>query len=213
MNCACGCGETIEMTKLIKWRMNNGQTSFYKLGHKDTTKQKNGHWKGGVHFKDGYKLVRCPDHPNANKSGYVREHRLIMSDFLQRPLTQTEVVHHKDRNKLNNSIENLELTVRVDHGHIHAGDRTYPPKPMKTCPECGEQFHPQHGNYARDKCCSMKCRAKFYTGVNAPNTKITQEIADRIRNDAKQFSQRALAKRYNLSKTHIGRIVRNESWV
>jgi hypothetical protein len=57
----------------------------------------------------GYKLVWLPKHPNANGSGRILEHRLVMSNYLGRPLLITEYVHHKNGNRLDNRIENLEL--------------------------------------------------------------------------------------------------------
>lgn len=67
-------------------------------------------WKGGRHHdKSGYVLVHRPDHPNANHSGYVREHRLVMEQHLGRYLTADEVVHHKNDIRDDNRIENLEL--------------------------------------------------------------------------------------------------------
>lgn len=38
-----------------------------------------------------------------------REHRTIFEGFIGRNLKKTEVIHHCDKNKLNNSIENLQL--------------------------------------------------------------------------------------------------------
>lgn len=74
------------------------------------TGKRNGSWNGGVIIdKDGYRLLKMPDHPNSNKHGYIREHRFVMSQHLGRPLTAQEVVHHIDGDKLNNAIENLEL--------------------------------------------------------------------------------------------------------
>lgn len=46
--------------------------------------------------KDGYILVYKPDHPNAKGSGHVLEHRMVMSDILDRPLRHDENVHHKN---------------------------------------------------------------------------------------------------------------------
>ena len=45
----------------------------------------------------------------ARANGYVLEHRLVMARSLGRPLAPTEVVHHRDHNKTNNSLSNLEL--------------------------------------------------------------------------------------------------------
>lgn len=74
-------------------------------------------WKGGVTYKRskgnyiGPKYVRCPKEylSMARKDGYIMEHRLVMAMHLGRMLARTEVVHHKDHNTRNNSIENLQL--------------------------------------------------------------------------------------------------------
>lgn len=77
--------------------------------------KKNPMWKGGVITdKDGYRLIYMPGHPNSSKTGkgragYVREHRLVMEAVLGRYLDPSEVVHHIDGNKLNNTPSNLEL--------------------------------------------------------------------------------------------------------
>ena len=64
---------------------------------------------GLIRDKDGYLLVRAPQHPSANASGYVRQHRLVMEGQLGRLLKREEVVHHINRIKDDNRPENLQL--------------------------------------------------------------------------------------------------------
>lgn len=52
-----------------------------------------------------------PNHPNANKSGKILEHKFIMSEHLGRKLEDNETVVHIDGNTLNNKIENLKLKI------------------------------------------------------------------------------------------------------
>lgn len=67
-------------------------------------------WKGGTTVdKSGYILEKCPDHPFANRAGYVRQHRLVMERHIGRLLDRREVVHHRNDLKHDNRIENLEL--------------------------------------------------------------------------------------------------------
>lgn len=42
-----------------------------------------------------------------------------MEQILGRPLLPTEVVHHKDRNKKNNTPGNLEIVNQSDHAREH----------------------------------------------------------------------------------------------
>ena len=53
-------------------------------------------------------------------------HRLIMAVYLNRPLTKNEIVHHKDGNKLNNTLDNLRLFTKGqgNEGH-HSGHGSY----------------------------------------------------------------------------------------
>ena len=46
---------------------------------------------------------------------YISEHRLKASQILDRPLTQADIIHHLDGNRLNNNEENLFITNRLGH--------------------------------------------------------------------------------------------------
>ena len=84
--------------------------------------ERNPLYKGGYINKHGYKLFKKPEHPNAGKDGYILEHRYVMSEHLGRPLEDWEVVHHKDGNKLNNEISNLEVLTKEEHSYLHSKD-------------------------------------------------------------------------------------------
>ena len=48
-----------------------------------------------------------------------REHRIIAEDALGRKLGYNEVIHHVDENPKNNSLDNLWVISRKDHGKLH----------------------------------------------------------------------------------------------
>lgn len=76
---------------------------------------------GARHTQKGYVVVHRPDHPMSGKNGKLLEHRLVMSEHLGRMLDAREVVHHKDGNRSNNAIENLELmSGHKEHAATHA---------------------------------------------------------------------------------------------
>lgn len=81
-------------------------------------------WKGGKHTdRNGYVQVWKPEHPNARMGGYVHEHRLVMSEHLGRPLKTHENVHHKNGNRQDNRIENLELWTTLQPSGARVEDK------------------------------------------------------------------------------------------
>lgn len=68
---------------------------------------------GGTKHQDayGYIRIKAAHHPTAVR-GWMREHTLVMEQFLDRPLFPNEQVHHVNGVKSDNELGNLELWVK-----------------------------------------------------------------------------------------------------
>lgn len=95
-------------------------------------RERHGNWTGGTHVdSQGYVNV-TPDLDDqiaaamTNVRGTVRESRLVMAKHLGRPLRSNETVHHKNGDRADNRLENLQLR----NGHHGAGQ-------VWRCENCG----------------------------------------------------------------------------
>lgn len=78
--------------------------------------------------KQGYKLLSV-------EGEKILEHRFVMQKFIGRKLKESEIVHHVDGNKLNNSIENLQVMDRASHAKEHH-TKTFRNETHKQCTHC-----------------------------------------------------------------------------
>ena len=117
-------------TKKVKTICQNCHKSFYKKPSEDRRGyvRKFCNWKCFNDFNgrtlngkslshDGYWTLTVPGR------GQMKEHRWIMELFLNRRLKSSEIIHHKDHNKLNNDIANLQILTRAEHNRIHLKER------------------------------------------------------------------------------------------
>lgn len=107
--CQCGCDRKTSIarrTNAIKGHY-AGYPHRWMKGHGRISPDSNtyGKYLNGL----GYWLVFSPNHPNATISGYVLEHRLVLSEMLGRPLRPFETAHHRNGIRSDNRPENLEL--------------------------------------------------------------------------------------------------------
>lgn len=96
----------------------------------------------------GYVLVRDPDHPRANKKGYVFEHIKIVAAALGRPIPKGAHVHHANGVKSDNSRGNLVLCPdaayhKLLHQRMRAKEATGNPRSRK-CKYCKQWGTPEN---------------------------------------------------------------------
>ncbi len=87
-------------------------------------------WKpGGSVASNGYVKIRVgKGHPLADPNGYAYEHLVVwMAAGNQRP-RKGEIIHHKNDDKTDNRIDNLQVMTRAEHNRLHNADKCRCPK-------------------------------------------------------------------------------------
>lgn len=90
------------------------------------------------------------------------EHRFVVEKQFGVKLTRNQYVHHKNGNKIDNRIENLEIMTPIEHNRTH---KEKLPK-IKICIECGKEFEPPISHRKRNIICSKECWLKHQKKVS-----------------------------------------------
>lgn len=132
---------------------------------------------------NGYRIVYVPNHPCADKRGRVREHRFIWHSHYG-SIPDGYVVHHKDGDKANNELANLELLSELEHKQHHAPGRL-PSIPRnkgqrsllgRVCGVCGSLFVRKRGEVWKAErrgntiCCSKSCTLSLMNAARMKET-------------------------------------------
>jgi hypothetical protein len=146
------CGKTFHKPKSV---IDKGWAKYCSIKCRGMARRFRGQRR--IHSQ-GYIELYLPDHSMARGAGYVFEHRLVMAKHLGRDLTSQEIVHHKNGNKQDNHLENLELTTRAAHMATHG-------KPAELyCQICGELFQTYPAwlrKIGQGRTCSRSCAGKL----------------------------------------------------
>lgn len=111
-----------------RWRARNRAVDWL-----DTRGRHGNHARGPKHPRwsdekiisdEGYVKVRVGcEHPLADPNGYAYEHLVVWASAGNPLPGPGELLHHKDENRQNNRIGNLELKTRSAHGSAHIASR------------------------------------------------------------------------------------------
>lgn len=126
-------------------------------------------------YLNGYSLILAPDSPSAMSSktwkGWAYEHRVVMEQHLGKPIPDGCEVHHLDRDKSNNLIENLIVLSSEDHTKLH---QWMDGRVSKVCAHCGKIFYPTSSQV--EKYCSLKCSHAATRRCERPSKKELEDL-------------------------------------
>jgi len=115
--------------------------------------------------KNGYLLIPKPsDWPGRvwNKR-YVFEHQYVVWKETGKLPEKGYCIHHKNRNKCDNRIENLQRMTVKEHFKMHNHHQ------WKKCPVCTKAFNARAGQVCCSRACANKKRSKGYVQRKATN--------------------------------------------
>ena len=101
-----------------------------------------------VKMGPGYRGARVPD-PRYPNSRHYFEHRYVVEAVIGRRLKTLEYVHHRDGNKENNALENLQIIDPKSHARLHNGWVAVADKWFKTCGCCGRFLAVTPSNFTK----------------------------------------------------------------
>jgi hypothetical protein len=102
--------------QITEWTFVKGETKPWQSHSQKGEKAPN--WKCG-RIIGKYIHIYDPKHHFADPKGYVLEHRLVYEAYHKCCLLSITIIHHKNGNKIDNRIENLEAMYQAEHCRLH----------------------------------------------------------------------------------------------
>lgn len=133
----------------------------------------------------GYKRLKI------SKNKTRDEHRVLMEQALGRTLDRLEHVHHKDGNKRNNALENLEVLSAKEHLQLHRKEHRRV-----------EWTKEMRAEYSRK-----------FSRERHPQSKVTPEMAAAIKARIAEGKRNVeIAKEFRISRPLVSQIRHGKRW-
>jgi len=180
-------------TSGVKRRSLKEASDLAKSNGRIKTGDKSTSWKGGNN--NGYKWV----HHNGKR---MPEQYIVMEELIGRPVKKGEVVHHKNGDRADNRVENLDLMTKSEHSSLHN------PKGKKLKQETIEKMRKRmsgkhrkedHWQWRKDitkdvlidalRKFNTKTEASEYLGMSIDNIKKREKYYGIYRNNAKSLTK------------------------
>lgn len=168
---------------------------------------------------NGYTVIRRKHDPSSFKSGansgFKYKHRVVAERSIRRKLSDTEVVHHINGNKSDNSPKNLLVLTNSEHVRLHRylkSDQSIsklqaeeqlkiaktPAIKTGTCSNCGGICS------AKSKLCKKCARESRFKPV-------TEEFREELKSAAEASSVSSVARRLGVSDHTVTKIISGKS--
>lgn len=130
-------------------------------------------------------------------------HRLVAIAFLGE--IDGMIINHKDFNKQNNNVENLEIVTQKEnmaHFHLHKKREKGPTKPKE----------PLKGKQIGDKHWMRRNPEKILHGEELKSKLTTDQVINIKKDRELGMLYKDIVKKYSISIAHVSRIILNKRW-
>lgn len=122
-------------------------------------------WNSGITYKEDKRILAKDKHPRyKGGKGYCSDFHHLRSKLLPNKCEicnkEGELLHHKDKNKNNNNIKNIQVLCFSCHTRLHDLERGRIEKIFK-CAWCGKEKTLYSNNNWCPECCSLKCKSLY----------------------------------------------------
>lgn len=109
-------------------------------------------WDDGWKNNKGYFMIYCPEYPLASRTGWGRRFHVVWWLSTGEIIQKGTVLHHKNENKLDDRLDNLEKMSHGEHSRHHSTK-----EPVEhICIGCGNKFYLPKWR-GEKKFCSLQC--------------------------------------------------------